>query len=305
MLGDKTFRIDASRSDIFAANETLQEKVLRWGQDLRSGQNVDEEGKSMLGPRQRAQRMLINTPAILSAANNEKVRNLSTLVEPTSLHGLPSSDIRSSAVLMGQAPYPLGTPNGVPDSGLGQSTVFHGPQDKADDLTHLVGALRQAEEEIARFKRMNTAKTAPRPISSVRPMTAAMMPDASDASMCPEEKLYNRLRLADVDRMDRNELGNFLKNILIQLDVPLSELAKTVTNLGHTVTTSQEQIPELLIAETCKLREFAENIHATLYGGSHIEGVVTSRQCLSDMYGRVGKLQRSYCRRRSGRAIEH
>ena len=142
---------------------------------------------------------------------------------------------------------------------------------RAEAMLHQsVGSQSRASKEVER--------------KEVRPLTAEMMPDAKDITLCPSQKLYQRLQLDQIDNLERNEMGNLLKNILIQLDTPYDQLHCTVIALGD-----QQDANEKVIHECIKLRNFAEKVHASLYGDS-IEGAITSKRCLTEMHDRVDRL---------------
>lgn len=166
----------------------------------------------------------------------------------------------------------------------------------------LEAALRSAEAELQALKLAgHQQQTKTSGVQRTKPLTANMMPDAGDEYICPEEKLYTRLQLNRIDTLEHNELGNLVKNILIQLDVPYDKLAETITEFGSHLSNGEDEVHANLIQESIKLRQFAEDVHATLYSGTHIEGTITSRKCLTDMAGRVCKMQRAIERRRSGK----
>lgn len=284
--------------------ESFQEKILRWGQDVHIRPAEVELPGTPMNVVRKAEEMLLNTPAILSgfslnARQSSPGNETIGFAEQVRQNSLPMPKQHVAAP-------PLAKRLVVDGRGGHMSLDQEARTTSTDiDQTYLLGALKRAEQEIARLKQAKTVSLPHEESSPVRPLTADMMPDARDTNIRQEEKLYTRLQLSDIDRLGPNELGNLLKNVLIQLDVPLAKLPVTITSLGASASVSHDHVHQILVEEALKLREFAESVHATIYGGDHIEGAVTSRQCLLDMHGRISKLQRAYDRKRSGRSSEH
>jgi hypothetical protein len=110
------------------------------------------------------------------------------------------------------------------------------------------------------------------------------MPDYDARRSVGPSRLYEELQLAQVDAMDVHTRGNLIKNIAIQLGVPLEKLSSTVCALGRE---SAQQ--EILVHETMKLRLFAERVHAVLYGGTRMEGSKADESCLTAMADRIAQ----------------
>ncbi|ORY79026.1 hypothetical protein BCR37DRAFT_381998 [Protomyces lactucae-debilis] len=130
--------------------------------------------------------------------------------------------------------------------------------------------------------RSQQAKQGQQPMT--KPLLAANMPDY-DAHRLGLSELYETLALAQVDSMDTHMRGNLIKNIAIQLNVPLHDLSSSICQLG-----SEAENREMLVHETIKLRMFAEQVHASLYAGARIEGSVVQDACLAEMGERVGQM---------------
>lgn len=259
-------------------SNSVQERIMLWGQEVPSN------------PEELSQRRGFNST--IGDLTNEQRRQSAQIRDRSGPRAKSALGTRSPLLGTEQAPYPLHTPLVTP-------IPIH-QQGKVDDLRFEDEIRRASVQADQRHisERWDKSTFDRRQISdAVRPLTADMMPDAADGRVSREQKIYHRLQLSKVDHMERNELGNLVKNILLQLDVALPDLPDTITNLGHNLLSSKEDVHQALISETFKLREFAENVHATLYGGDHIEGIVTSRRCLTDMNNRIGKLQRAYYRR--------
>jgi len=114
-----------------------------------------------------------------------------------------------------------------------------------------------------------------------RSLGPSMMPDAKTPNLAREEKIYYRLGLYKIDRLCSNETANLLKNVLIQLDIPLDQLVYEITHLSQKM------------GEHTRLREFAMGVHERVYNGEKMElqsdeGVDV--ECLREMLTRVGKL---------------
>lgn len=120
-------------------------------------------------------------------------------------------------------------------------------------------------------------------------LTPQMMPDAERIDIETEDKMYYRLQLYEVDFLCSNEIANILKNVLIQLDTPFRALRQSVVDNGDK------------LVDLRQLRDFAEDVHHTLYQGDLMEDGPVDEDCLALMLSRVGKLSRAAERRRSRR----
>lgn len=276
--------------------ESYQDKIDRWNHhdDCAIAQNSNPQTDS--DPLARAKAMLSETPAMLQTSFNSTSR--CEVSKETANNKARASGSSREAVRPAET--------SVKERSIYEDSRARANQSGELDRLDLLEKLERATAEIEQLKRLNNDQRHPNSVnrskeSTVRPLTPDMMSDARDNRVCPEDKTYTRLRLAEIDSLTRNETGNLLKNILIQLDVPFANLSSSITALGARLTSNDEQVHGDLIREALKLREFAENIHATLYAGAHIEGAVTSRRCLNDMHVRIGKMQRAIARRQSCR----
>lgn len=157
--------------------------------------------------------------------------------------------------------------------------------DKDDnEVERLREALAKAQSQIAQLKVEKAAGKGPEDGHEMhaRPLGPSMMPDAKNAKLAREEKIYYRLGLYKIDRLCSNETANLLKNVLIQLDIPLDQLIYEITHLSQKM------------REHSRLREFAMGVHEKIYGGERMEtdgaeGDIDV-ECLREMLDRVGKL---------------
>lgn len=208
-----------------------------------------------------------------------------------------SSSRRQNADTQTRSHSPLITPRHhqiAECSGLTAAPIAAQTTDRSkrlDETTGLRAELLVARAEIQELRRQQRSDS-PAASPVIRPLTAEMMSDAMETWKFAGGKLYDRLRLGQIDHLGKVELANLIKNILIQLDIPYDELMASITSLGMRLE-QEAQIHDSLWHETKKLRTFAENVHSTLYHGDHIQGAVTSSKCLRNMNIRVEKLQRA------------
>ncbi|QSL64895.1 hypothetical protein MERGE_002199 [Pneumocystis wakefieldiae] len=123
-----------------------------------------------------------------------------------------------------------------------------------------------------------------------RPITPQNMPDAHKP-ISKAEKIYYSLQLYKIDKLCSNETSNLLKNILIQLNIPFDSLPETITSIRYQ------------LQQSLRLREFAEEVHLSLYEGEPMDPKLVSKKCLGDMITKVDQLARSSRRRRIRRSI--
>ncbi|KAG5439461.1 hypothetical protein PCANB_002035 [Pneumocystis canis] len=145
----------------------------------------------------------------------------------------------------------------------------------------------KAEQEIARLKSnaLNISHE-----HHTKPITPQDMPDAHK-SLSKTEKIYYRLQLHKIDKLCSNEASNLLKNILVQLNIPFDSLPETIMSI------------RCQLQQSLRLREFAEEVHLSLYEGEPMDPKLVSKKCLGDMITKVDQLARSSRRRRIRRSI--
>ncbi|KAK9455524.1 hypothetical protein V1511DRAFT_497991 [Dipodascopsis uninucleata] len=111
-----------------------------------------------------------------------------------------------------------------------------------------------------------------------------MMPDAHRISPFNEEKLYFKLEMDRVDLLGVTDLGNLVKNILLQLSTPLSNLPDRIMSLR-----------DHLIGEE-RYMHFANDVHSALYNGTQMDISTLNSpdedRCLAEMLGRIDLLAR-------------
>ncbi|KAA8916715.1 hypothetical protein TRICI_001133 [Trichomonascus ciferrii] len=107
---------------------------------------------------------------------------------------------------------------------------------------------------------------------SIRAIGPENMPD-SRKRIPDHQKLYNRLEMTKVDALDEVEAKNMIKNVLLLLGAPLSQLPDTLTAIVKTL--RREDI----------YYQFAVDIHKTLYCGESIEAKTPEQHhaCLNKM----------------------
>ncbi|EMR10284.1 hypothetical protein PNEG_01547 [Pneumocystis murina B123] len=147
--------------------------------------------------------------------------------------------------------------------------------------------LEKAEQEIERLRSIipNVSHE-----HHTRPITPQNMPDAHKP-ISKAEKIYYSLQLYKIDKLCSNETSNLLKNILIQLNIPFDSLPETITSIRYQ------------LQQSLRLREFAEEVHLSLYEGEPMDPKLVSKKCLGDMITKVDQLARSSRRRRIRRSI--
>ncbi|KAK9366441.1 hypothetical protein V1509DRAFT_629921 [Lipomyces kononenkoae] len=143
-----------------------------------------------------------------------------------------------------------------------------------EELEKLLG---EAEKEVANLK------------GNAKVLGPNDMPDSRRATAFKRDRLYYRLQMDHVDKLGVSELGNLIKNILLQLSTPLSTLPERVMTLNTHIQSEERYM------------HFANDIHAALYEGLQMDpGPIGSQeelQCLGEMVGRVEKLARAAERR--------
>ncbi|KAK7206893.1 hypothetical protein BZA70DRAFT_275279 [Myxozyma melibiosi] len=129
-------------------------------------------------------------------------------------------------------------------------------------------------------------------------MGPADMPDARSYTAFKSDKLYYRLQMDKVDELGVSELGNIVKNILLQLNIPFSELQTCIMSLP------------VHFENEDRYMHFANDVHRALYYGSQIdpdgtlplgEGSLHEMECLGEMLARIEKLARAAERREKKR----
>ncbi|KAG5513725.1 hypothetical protein PMAC_000763 [Pneumocystis sp. 'macacae'] len=156
-----------------------------------------------------------------------------------------------------------------------------------EEIYNLKVQLEKAEQEIERLKSIipNVSHE-----HHTKPITSQDMPDAHK-SLSKAEKIYYRLQLHKIDKLCSNETSNLLKNILVQLNIPFDLLPETITSIRYQ------------LQQSLRLREFAEEVHLSLYEGEPMDPKLASKKCLGDMITKVDQLARSSRRRRIRRSI--
>ncbi|KAK9480915.1 hypothetical protein V1514DRAFT_275074, partial [Lipomyces japonicus] len=113
--------------------------------------------------------------------------------------------------------------------------------------------------------------------------------DASKITRSKHDRIYYKLQMDYIDMLGTSELGNFLKNIVLQFDTPFSSLTFTVQSMADQ------------LAINHRYRQFAIQVHAALYRGAVMDSGPalsdTELTCLGEMVGRVEKLCRAADRR--------
>ncbi|KAK9322865.1 hypothetical protein V1517DRAFT_321935 [Lipomyces orientalis] len=144
-------------------------------------------------------------------------------------------------------------------------------------IEELEKLLAEAEKEIAILK------------GNAKILGPSAMPDARRVTAFKHDKLYYRLQMDQVDSLGVSELGNLIKNVLLQFSTPLSKLPERVMLLNSHLQSEERYM------------HFANDIHAALYGGNQMHpgpaGSQEELQCLGEMVGRVEKLARAAERR--------
>lgn len=286
-------QFDTAINHALETEESFQEKVNRWDADLHSVKDAFPPKDSI----RRAQEVLRrDTTSLLGAGQlsldrsrrtlpghgDSKAAAYSTVITPRHLQVIEPTELNKVTTPRSQAVTHAQTIRSGSQNNL-ESPQNH--RSKVDFTAH------PSEQQAAADSS-----------SRVRPLTAAMMPDALDCQKSAGEKIFHRLQLSRIEQLGQVELANLVKNILIQLDVPYDDdLTSTVTTLGAKLE-ADTRVHDALWHETTKLRAFAEDVHGTLYGGDHIEGAVTSPKCLQNMHHRVEKLQRALYRSRERHA---
>ncbi|KAK9248061.1 hypothetical protein V1506DRAFT_530631 [Lipomyces tetrasporus] len=147
----------------------------------------------------------------------------------------------------------------------------------AEVIEELEKLLGEAEKEIAILK------------GNAKILGPSAMPDARRVTAFTHDKLYYRLQMDQVDSLGVSELGNLIKNVLLQFSTPLSKLPERVMLLNSHLQSEERYM------------HFANDIHAALYGGNQMHpgpaGSQEELQCLGEMVGRVEKLARAAERR--------
>ncbi|CAN6648494.1 hypothetical protein TRVA0_023S00694 [Trichomonascus vanleenenianus] len=134
-------------------------------------------------------------------------------------------------------------------------------------------AKRTNQARMAARAREQPVETPSQPQSSQRMITADMMPDAH-RNVPDRRKLYYKLKLDKVDKLDVAHAQNVLKNILIQLMVPFDEIQTGV------VTISKE------LSEKIGNDKFIDQFHRALYNGTPMATGLSQRDhatCLHNM----------------------
>ncbi|KAK9483476.1 hypothetical protein V1527DRAFT_521317 [Lipomyces starkeyi] len=151
-----------------------------------------------------------------------------------------------------------------------------------EELERLLG---EADKEVAKLK------------GNAKVLGPSDMPDARRVTTLKHDKLYYRLQMDHVDSLGISELGNLIKNILLQLSTPLSKLPERVMTLNAHIQSEERYM------------HFANDIHAAMYRGIQMRpGPIGSQeelQCLGEMVGRVEKLARAAERRSTKDALKY
>lgn len=86
-------------------------------------------------------------------------------------------------------------------------------RDEDTEVSRLRDALAKAQHQIAQLKVEKAAGKGPEDGHEMhaRPLGPSMMPDAKNAKLAREEKIYYRLGLYKIDRLCSNETANLLK----------------------------------------------------------------------------------------------
>ncbi|KTW29733.1 hypothetical protein T552_00940 [Pneumocystis carinii B80] len=156
-----------------------------------------------------------------------------------------------------------------------------------EKIYNLKMQLEKAEQEIERLRSIIPDVSHEH---HTRPITPQNMPDAHKP-ISKAEKIYYSLQLYKIDKLCSNETSNLLKNILIQLNIPFDSLPETITSIRYQ------------LQQSSRLREFAEEVHLSLYEGEPMDPKLASKKCLGDMITKVDQLARSSRRRRIRRSI--
>lgn len=157
----------------------------------------------------------------------------------------------------------------------GQSEITFLSNDEESELTRLKAYLRSLEngdELLTKFQQNDknvSITTKPPSTKSIGPEN---MPDAYKR-IPNDQKLYNRLEMTRVDALDEIEVKNMIKNVLLLLGAPLSQLPETLTAIVKTL--RKEDI----------YYQFAMDVHETLYQGESIEAKTPEQHlaCLNKM----------------------
>ncbi|KAK9496204.1 hypothetical protein V1508DRAFT_407964 [Lipomyces doorenjongii] len=151
-----------------------------------------------------------------------------------------------------------------------------------EELERLLG---EAEKEVAKLK------------GNAKILGPSAMPDARRVTALKHDKLYYKLQMDHVDSLGVSELGNLIKNILLQLSTPLSKLPERVMTLNAHIQSEERYM------------HFANDVHAALYRRVQMHpgpiGSQAELQCLGEMVGRVEKLARDAERRSTKGAIKY
>ncbi|KAK9472822.1 uncharacterized protein V1510DRAFT_416164 [Dipodascopsis tothii] len=150
------------------------------------------------------------------------------------------------------------------------------------EIADLRVRLATAEAEIVRMRGAGTK------------MSPEVMPDARKA-VPDREKLYYRLEMDAVDNASLVDLGNLVKNILLQLSTPLSGVRERVQSLNRHLQNEERYM------------RFAADVHEALYSdlpmgqrshGLAFTGSNDELRCLREMLHRIEQNARAADRRR-------
>lgn len=122
-------------------------------------------------------------------------------------------------------------------------------------LTEKDAKIAQMAEDLASTnKELEAAKKYITKLRGIgKPIVPAIMPDARKQGVPEHRKLYNKLEMSSVDKLGNTELRNLVKNILLMLGIPLSQLPNKL-----------KVITEVLQQEYIYV-QFANDVHHSLY----------------------------------------
>lgn len=198
------------------------------------------------------------------------------IISSDSIQGNIESRVRSgtsSSTLNGSASAGS-IPGDNVDAGL--SKLLSHLTEKDVKISQMTQALASTTKELEAAKKYIAKLRGPG-----KPIVPATMPDARKRSIPEHRKLYNKLEMSAVDKLGNTELRNLVKNILLMLGVPLSQLPNKL-----------KVIAEVLQQEYIYV-QFANDVHHSLYSkdmdlqdpyGEH------ASICLSNMVALVRQL---------------
>ncbi|KAK9468513.1 septation initiation-domain-containing protein [Lipomyces arxii] len=219
----------------------------------------------------------VNTPVSIRSVGHTEEHNQTANHSQTANHNQTSNQ---NLAVNGQYEVPDVSPSLANRSILSNRSKSFEKANSSEIIDELEKLLAEAEQEVAKLK------------GNAPVLGPSAMPDVGRFKISRQAQLYYKLEMDKVDELGVSELGNLIKNILLQLEIPFSRLPEQVASLNSHLQSEDAYM------------HFANDVHMALYDDQMNLGPVGSADelyCLGEMVGRVQKLVRASERRHARR----